>query len=160
VNRGTPELEIARADPAAAPVRELLDELDEYLNRLYPPESNHPEPLEALRRPQVIFLCARNAAGVAGCAAAKLVDDGQEHYGELKRIFVKPALRGRGIARDLVAALEQELRARGVVLVRLEAGVRQPEALALYRKLGYRLRGPFGSYRDDPHSLFLEKRLA
>ena len=53
--------------------------------------------------------------------------------------------------------LEDELRQRGVELIRLETGVRQPEALGLYRKLGYRERGPFGAYRPDPLSVFMEK---
>jgi putative acetyltransferase len=47
----------------------------------------------------------------------------------------------------------------GMPLVRLETGVSQPEALGLYRALGYHLRGPFGSYRDDPLSVFMEKSL-
>jgi putative acetyltransferase len=54
--------------------------------------------------------------------------------------------------------LETELRKRGVSLFRLETGIRQPEALGLYRKLGYRERGPFGSYRPDPLSVFMEKQ--
>jgi putative acetyltransferase len=44
-------------------------------------------------------------------------------------------------------------------LLRLETGVRQPEALGLYRKLGYRERGPFGAYKPDPLSVFMEKRV-
>jgi putative acetyltransferase len=47
-----------------------------------------------------------------------------------------------------------------VRVVRLETGVRQPAALALYRSHGYVERGPFGSYAADPLSTFFEKRLA
>jgi len=44
-------------------------------------------------------------------------------------------------------------------VIRLETGVRQPESLGLYRRLGYRQRGPFGAYRADPLSTFFEKRI-
>jgi putative acetyltransferase len=47
----------------------------------------------------------------------------------------------------------------GVNVARLEAGPLQPKALSLYRKLGYTERGPFGSYRVDPLSVFMEKTL-
>ncbi len=52
------------------------------------------------------------------------------------------------------------LRARGVRLARLETGVHQHEALGLYADMGYTKRGPFGSYSDDPLSVFMEKRLS
>jgi putative acetyltransferase len=77
----------------------------------------------------------------------------------LKRVFVLEAQRGRGHSKAIVAHLEEHLRRRAVPLVRLETGIHQPEALGLYRRLGYRERGPFGSYGPDPYSVFMEKRL-
>ncbi len=58
-----------------------------------------------------------------------------------------------------MAALEREAAKLGVTLMQLETGIKQPEAIALYRKLGYAERGPFGTYQPDPLSLFMEKRL-
>ena len=55
--------------------------------------------------------------------------------------------------------LEDELRGAGIPLARLETGIRQPEALRLYEGLGYAYREPFGRYRPDPLSVFMEKRL-
>ena len=55
--------------------------------------------------------------------------------------------------------LENHLVGLGVRVARLEAGPKQPEALGLYRKLGYTERGPFGPYADDPLSVFMEKTL-
>jgi putative acetyltransferase len=52
------------------------------------------------------------------------------------------------------------LRSSGIALARLETGIRQPEALGLYRRLGYVERAPFGAYVEDPLSLFMEKRLS
>jgi putative acetyltransferase len=56
-------------------------------------------------------------------------------------------------------ALEREAASLGVTLMQLETGIKQPEAIALYRKFGYAERGPFGNYQPDPLSLFMEKRL-
>jgi putative acetyltransferase len=63
------------------------------------------------------------------------------------------------VAKQLVARLEAELVARDVPLARLETGIHQPEALALYRRLGYVEREPFGGYALDPLSVFFEKLL-
>jgi putative acetyltransferase len=56
--------------------------------------------------------------------------------------------------------LEAEARRLGVSVLRLETGISQPEALALYRRRGYVERAPFGAYRLDPLSLFMEKTLS
>jgi putative acetyltransferase len=92
------------------------------------------------------------------CGAVKLLDD-DGRYGEIKRLYVLPAQRGKGLARMIMATLEDALRREGYPLARLETGVAQPEALGLYRALGYVERTPFGAYRPDPLSVFMEKRL-
>ena len=81
-------------------------------------------------------------------------------HGEIKRVYVRGSARGRGFAGQLMARVEAELTARGIGLARLETGIHQPEALALYRRLGYVERGPFGGYAPDPLSAFFEKTLA
>jgi putative acetyltransferase len=88
----------------------------------------------------------------------KLMDDGITH-GEIKRVFVLPGHRGKGHARSIMLALESWLRQQGIILVRLEVGISQPEALGLYAQLGYRVRGPFGAYTPNPYSVFMEKTL-
>ncbi len=55
--------------------------------------------------------------------------------------------------------LEAYLRGSGVRIARLETGVKQSEALGLYKKLAYVERGPFGGYSSDPLSVFMEKQL-
>jgi putative acetyltransferase len=89
----------------------------------------------------------------------KLLDD-DDRYGEIKRVFVLAEHRGKGLARAIMATLEDMVRREGYFLARLETGVAQPEALGLYRALGYAQRNPFGHYRPDPLSVFMEKRLA
>jgi putative acetyltransferase len=78
----------------------------------------------------------------------------------VKRVYVSPAARGRGLAKKIMARLEDEARAAGMTIARLETGIYQPAALGLYRALGYADCGPFGDYpADDPMSVFMEKRL-
>ena len=150
-------LHIAIESPDQPDVRALIDALDAYQRALYPAESNHLVDIGTLMRPNVRFAVARAADRRAvGCGAVLLDADA----GELKRMFVDPAQRGRGIARRLHAFLEGEATRAGAQVLRLETGIHQPEALALYEGLGYRRCGPFGDYAEDPLSVFMHKPLA
>jgi putative acetyltransferase len=80
-------------------------------------------------------------------------------YGEVKRMYVAPAARGQGLGRQMLAAIEARAAGEGLELLRLETGIRQAEALGLYRASGYADCEPFGSYLADPLSVFMEKRL-
>ncbi len=146
------EVESARQ----AEVAELIRQSDAYLAALYPPASRHAIDLEALAAPDVRLLVARVEGRAVGCVAFALGAAGEA---EVKRLFVDPGARGRGIGRALLAHLERAAAQAGVSLLQLETGVKQPEALALYRAFGYVERGPFGAYRPDPLCLFMEKRL-
>jgi putative acetyltransferase len=145
-------------DPTCAGARHLIALSDAYMSALYPAESNHFESPEALAQPHVRFIGVHAGDELIACGGVKLMDD-DGRYGEIKRVFVLPAHRGKGLARLIMAALESQLRREQVPLARLETGIYQPEALGLYRRLGYLERAPFGGYRPDPLSLFLEKRL-
>ncbi len=144
---------LAPADPA---VRRLVAELDRLQTSLYPAESNHLDPIEVLEGSDVTFLAAFVGGEAVGCGAVKRMPG---RYGEIKRVFVDPAARRRGVGRAIMEALETDLLTHGIDLARLETGVRQPEALALYEHTGYVRIPPFGDYREDPLSVFLEKRL-
>ncbi|MCE2970839.1 MAG: GNAT family N-acetyltransferase [Burkholderiales bacterium] len=132
----------------------LIDELDAYQKPLYPPESHHGIDIEALVAPHVLFAVARDANGAAvGCGAIVL----EAEYGEVKRMYVPPAQRGRGIAEALLRFLEAEAMQRGCTLFALETGIHQHAALAFYARMGYRRCDPFGDYRPDPLSVFMRK---
>ncbi|MEJ6000850.1 GNAT family N-acetyltransferase [Paucibacter soli] len=147
---------ISFESPDQPEVIALIAELDAYQDQLYPPECRYALDLASLKQAHVLFAVARDGAGRAiGCGAVVLEPD----YGELKRMFVSPHSRGLGVARRLLAALESAAAARGCGLLTLETGPYQPEALAFYAALGYQRRGPFGSYRDDPLSVFMQKEL-
>lgn len=148
-----PPMQIRIESPRQPDVVALIDALDAYQRPLYPPESHHGIDLDALAAPDVLFAVVRDAGAAVGCGALVL---GAEH-GELKRMYLQPALRGRGLAAQLLAFLEAEARARGCHRFRLETGHLQAAAIALYEAAGYRRIGPFGSYRGDPNSVFMGK---
>lgn len=72
--------------------------------------------------------------------------------GELKRMYVEPVVRGRGLARALLSALVAHARAAGMVRLLLETGTEQPEAIALYESEGWRPVPAFGHYAADPRT--------
>jgi GNAT superfamily N-acetyltransferase len=79
---------------------------------------------------------------------------------EIKRMYVVPELRGQGIARAMLAALESLARELGAHRVVLETGAKQPEAIRLYETSGYEQIDRFGHYRCQPRSLSYGKSLA
>lgn len=103
------------------------------------------------------FLVARWAGRAVGCGALVLGGDGTA---ELKRVVVDAETRGKGVGRALMLALEAVARTEKVRLIQLETGPASIAAVNLYRACGYRARGPFGAYRDSPHSLFMERELS
>ncbi|MBB3197155.1 GNAT family N-acetyltransferase [Roseateles terrae] len=109
---------------------------------------------------QELFLGVWLAEWLAGCGTVRVIKDSDEPYGEIKGMFVQPHFRGRGLSKALMEQLEAHLRAQGIPLVRLEAGVHQAEALALYERMGYGRREPFGPHAPDPRLVFMEKRLS
>jgi putative acetyltransferase len=122
---------------------------------LYPPESRHGLDPAAFERPEITLFVARENGVALGCGAFQLHHDGSA---ELKSMFVAPQARGRGIGRKVLEVIEAAVRGRASAL-RLETGVKQLTAIGLYEAAGFRRRGPFGSYRDDPLSVFMEKPL-
>lgn len=150
-------IRIAPERPDQGAVRCMLAESDRYHAALYPAESNHLVDESELAADGVAFLVARCDGVLAGFGALVERADADGAYGELKRMYVSPSVRGLGIGRRLLEALEAEARARNLPRLRLETGARQPEALGLYRAAGFVERGPFGDYAADPNSLFFEK---
>jgi putative acetyltransferase len=136
-------------------VEALLLEARALMAELYPPESRHGLDLGAYARPEVTLLVARADGVAVGCGAWQLHDDGSA---EVKSMFVAPAARGRGIGRAILDAIEAAV-AGHITTLRLETGVEQLAAIRLYEAAGFARRGPFGSYLDDPLSVFMEKSL-
>lgn len=75
---------------------------------------------------------------------------GSEEIAEIKRVYTSATVRGKGVGRAIMAALESDARAHGRVRVILETGTAQPEAIAMYHAVGYQPIANFGHYRDEP----------
>jgi GNAT superfamily N-acetyltransferase len=81
------------------------------------------------------------------------------HVGEIKRMYVHPEARGKGVGRAILRALEDRARDLGYTTLRLETGVRQPEAISLYESADYLAIEPYGYYRASPLNRCFEKHL-
>ena len=156
MHQGTPSVQIGEESPLQEDVAEMIEALDTYLGSLYPRGSNYLLSLDSLIGDKVKFLVARVDGQAAGCGALVL---GQPEYAEIKRMYVKPEAQRLGIGAGILRELEGLARRENRIWIRLETGVHQPEALALYRRAGYVERGPFGGYPLDPLSVFMEMEL-
>ncbi len=148
-----------QALPAAEPPgRDLLTAMIAEMATLYGPIEGPGLPTATpseLGPPSGRFLVGFDGGRAVCCGGLKRLEDG---VAEIKRMYVVPDARGRGVARALLAALEGAARDLGYAIVRLDTGPRQPGAEALYRASGYR---PIGNYNANPLAAFWgEKALA
>lgn len=142
---------IARADLFAEVSRVLIAALNAELSGTYPePGATHfgLEPAEVSGR-RGAFLLVYQEGKAVGCGAVRLIDP---ETGELKRMYVEAARRGKGLGRRLLAALETEARALGAKRLILETGIRQTAAIALYRAAGFEPIPLYGEYSRSPET--------
>jgi len=149
-------LRITSGNPRMPEAAALLEASHRLMQSLFPPEDNHFLTIETLCGPDIRFRIARCADRVIGCGALALRND----YGELKSMFVAPEARGSGAGSALVVELESVARAEGLSVLRLETGNTLDAAHRLYARHGFACRGPFGTYRTNATSVFMEKQLA
>lgn len=146
-----------QAEPPDSPVaRVLIAELDAVLEPLYPPKSRHGYSVEKLIQQGVAFFVAYLDGQPVGCGGAQIIGD---EYAELKRMYVRPAFRGQGVGKQLLAHLQAYAYEQGLRVLRLETGVYQTEALGLYQRFGFQRIPPFGPYFENPVSICMEKKL-
>ena len=152
---------VAQERPDSPDASALIDELEAHLASRYPAESRHGFSVQRLIDDGVDFVVLRVDGEAVACGGILLVDaPGDEPYGEIKRMYVRPGHRGEGLGRRVLEHLDAHARARGITLLRLETGIDQREAIGLYESMGFRACPPFGPYREDPLSPCYERRLA
>jgi putative acetyltransferase len=134
----------------------LIEELDAYLIPLYPIENHFGYAVDKLIAQGVAFFVLRVDGVVAGCGGIQMY--GTE-YGEIKRMYIRPAYRGQGLSKLMMQHLETYARDQGTDVLRLETGNLQTEAIALYERMGFYRIPPFADYPDDGVSLCYERRI-
>jgi GNAT superfamily N-acetyltransferase len=127
-------LRIQSEQPDSAVASALIAALDAILKPHYPQQSRHGYSVEKLIQQKVAFFVAYLEEQAAGCGGVQLF--GSE-YAEIKRMYVRPEFRGRGVGKRLLAHLEAYALERGIPLLRLETGVFQTEAIGLYQSFGF-----------------------
>ncbi len=151
-------LSLAAVDPLSPEAMTLYqafrDEMfSRYRDLIGPAGPPPPEPELGLRG--ICLLVKFDGLPVA-CGAVCELEAGTA---ELKRVYVLPGFRRRGLARWVLGELEQRATANDFRLLRLETGKRQPEAVALYKECGYTQIAPYGRHVGDPMSVCFEKVL-
>ena len=102
-----------------------------------------------------VIVCYESDIAV-GCGAFREIDS---QTVEIKRMFVLPDYRGKGIASKILSQLELWTLSQNYVQTILETGINQPEAIALYKKLGYSITQNYGQYADMENSVCMKKVL-
>lgn len=151
-------MEIRIADPKDAPVARLIAAHVAHGEAHYPTESNHHVLPDDYARSGVILFAAWEGADCLGIAGLKLLDDG---HGELKSMHVLPQARGRGVGMALVDRVIGHARSRGLRRISLETGSRAASLAArlLYERQGFGYCPPFGTYAEDPESVFMTREI-
>jgi ribosomal protein S18 acetylase RimI-like enzyme len=152
-------IEITREDPESKLTRSLLrryyEELDVRFDGGFVLERTVAAPSADLTPPHGAFLVAYIDGEPVGCGAVRRLAPTEA---EIKRMWVDPTVRGRGVGRAMLAALEEQAVAMGCQVVRLDTSAHLTEAIALYRAVGYRA---ITAYNDNEDAAYwFEKTLS
>lgn len=139
-------------------VHALLAEHLQNMYELSPPESVHALNLDGLKVPEVTFWTVWNDAELVGCGALKELDG---KHGEVKSMRTPASKRRQGAGRLVLSHIIEVARGRGYERLSLETGTTEAfkPAHRLYESYGFSYCGPFGSYQEDPNSIFMSLEL-
>jgi len=143
-------------DLSDSAIHALLEEHLRDMHALSPRESVHALDLAGLRHPSITFWSAWDGDLLLGCAALRELDP---QHGEIKSMRTPSAQRRRGAGRALLTHIIAEAATRGYGRLSLETGAQAGflPAQRLYAQAGFQRCGPFGTYRDDPNSVFMTR---
>jgi putative acetyltransferase len=148
---------IRQLSPSHPDSIQLISELDAVLAQHTPREHMFGLHAGEEEDPRLRFFVLEVDDAIAGCGALRELEP---QMAELKRMFVRPAFRGKGYGRFLLNALEHCAADLGVTRLRLETGPTLSTALTLYRSSGFVDIPKYGEYVRSPTSVCMEKRLA
>ncbi len=148
-------IELRQVNPAQKSVKALIDKLDTYQIGLYKRMYCHLDSPEELMKENAYMVGAFAQNNLIGMCALKPLGA----YGEVKRLYVEEAWRGKQIASQILVHIETQAKKMGFDLLLLETGVKQPEAIKFYENHGYTQSEPFGCYTKNHVSYFMRKQL-
>lgn len=154
-----PACVVRRGDLSHPETARLVLQLWKELGVLYPEVNGAPFTPNDIVGARTAFVVAWWEDEAVGCGAFHPISDDENNVAEIRRMYVEPQMRRRGISRAILAELERLARECGYTTVKLETGLRQPNAIRLYETSGYQRIEPFGRHRDDPLSVCFEKSL-
>jgi GNAT superfamily N-acetyltransferase len=141
------------SDPA---LHELIVDLDKELWDRYPDIQQNFAPLNFVDESFRVIL-AQDSERSVGCGCFRLMKE--KDVVEIKRMYVAPLFRSRGVGKRILSELERWAAEEGFVQAKLETGINQPEAIAAYEKSGYSRIPNFGPYVNMAESICMMKLL-
>ncbi len=153
-------VEISAETPLQDSLRALIAELNDAIDAQEPDtpdEFKFRMTAEEMARPDTTTFVVRVGGEAVGCGALRRHDG---HLGEVKRMYLRPAARGRGLAGRLLARIETEARAHGLGELALETGIGFAAARRVYERAGFVACGAFADYPDSGYAAFYRKTLA
>jgi putative acetyltransferase len=151
-------MEIKIDDLSGSAIAELLQEHLQSMSAISPPESMHALDINALRQPDITFWSVWDGDELAGCGALKELDT---QHAEIKSMRTASAHLRKGVASMLLEHMVEEAKRRNYRRLSLETGSMESfePAHKLYAKFGFRYCEPFGTYVEDPNSVFMTREI-
>ena len=147
-------MQLVQLKPEEPQTIAVFSEIDKLMNSLYPIASAQSLAVEELNQPNVYAVGLQTDEGIVACGAIVKQFD-KTLYGEIKRLYVKPSYRGKGLSKRIMQILLHYAGDAQIPLIRLETGSKQTKAIKLYESLGFERCERFGFYRDNPLSVFM-----
>ena len=137
----------------------VFSDIDRLINSLYPVATAQSLSVSQLGQPNVYAIGLKNEEGIIACGAIVMQFDTQP-YGEIRRLYVKPSYRGKGLSRRIMQILLHHAGEEEIPIIKLETGPKQRQSIHLYENLGFVQCAPFGEDTENPNSLFMELALS
>lgn len=146
---------IKKVSAVSPEVKSLSDELHNDLELIYG-KGLIEDFVEENEQMLIFYVAYDESENAVACGALKHFDDSTA---EIKRMYVKPAYRGRGLSKLILRQLEDYAKELNYQRLILETGIKQPEAISLYQKFGYNPLRCYGRHANDPDSRCFEKTI-
>ncbi|MBE0359621.1 MULTISPECIES: GNAT family N-acetyltransferase [Pseudoalteromonas] len=152
-------MQLVDLNPNDQDVINVFSDIDRLINSLYPVATAQSLTVGELNDANVYAIGLKNEDGIIACGAIVKQFD-EVAYGEIRRLYVNPNYRNRGLSRRIMQILLHHAGEEQIPLIRLETGPKQIKSIKLYENLGFKQCSSFGAYQDNPQSVFMELGLS